>query len=60
MKKELERWCQEVVDFCNPKAEQLNLDYQRLECLKALGHLHYPIPDSIVLTPISMEKLWEK
>lgn len=27
MKKELERWCQEVVDFCNPKAEQLNLDY---------------------------------
>lgn len=27
MKKELERWCQEVVDFCNPKAEQLDLDY---------------------------------
>lgn len=27
MEKELERWCHEVVDFCNPKAEQLNLDY---------------------------------
>ena len=27
MEKELEKWCQDVVDFCNPKAEQLNLDY---------------------------------
>jgi hypothetical protein len=27
MEKELERWCHDVVDFCNPKAEQLNLDY---------------------------------
>ena len=27
MEKALESWCQNVVDFCNPKAEQLNLDY---------------------------------
>lgn len=27
MEKDLERWCQDVVDFCNPKAEQLDLDY---------------------------------
>lgn len=27
MKKEFEKWCSDVVDFCNPKAEQLNLDY---------------------------------
>ena len=31
MEKELERWCHEVVDFCNPKAEQLNLDYYRFQ-----------------------------